>query len=62
MLKWMTTDRYVCEECGDTALVLSRWLEGPVNPKCRACGSLLMRRRQGVARNIRDVFILTNAA
>jgi len=62
MFRWLTTDRYVCDECGHVTRVMSRWLDGPNAPKCGACHSLLVRRRQGLARNVRDVFILTNAA
>lgn len=62
MLGWFTTDRYRCDACGVTTQVLSRWLDGPGQPRCRACGSQLVRRRQGVARTLRDVLILTNAA
>ena len=62
MLDWLTTDRYVCDDCGATTAVLSRWLEGPRRPRCKACGSETLQRRQGFSRSIRDVFILTNAS
>lgn len=61
-MRWLTTDRIRCLDCGHEADVASRWLREGGGPRCPACQSLAVERRQTVLRMLRDVIVLTNAA
>jgi hypothetical protein len=62
VLRWLTTDRFLCTDCKSETIAVSRWLDGPRVARCKACGGVSMERRQGLARGLRDLMILTNAA
>jgi DNA-directed RNA polymerase subunit RPC12/RpoP len=62
VLQWLTTDRFACLDCHAITLTPSRWLDGTSAIRCKACGSVSLVRRQGLARGFRDLIVLTNAA
>jgi DNA-directed RNA polymerase subunit RPC12/RpoP len=61
-MRWLTTDRIRCLDCGHEADITSRWLREESGLRCPACQGVAVERRQTFLRLLRDVIILSNAA
>ena len=61
-MRWLTTDRVRCLDCGAQGDVRSRWLSEGIARRCPHCGSPAVELRSTPLRALRDLLVVTNCA
>jgi hypothetical protein len=61
-MRWLTSDRVCCLDCGEVGWVPSRWLSEGRSPCCPHCRSVAVQRHDSRWSWLRDLIIITNGA
>lgn len=59
-MRWLTSDRVRCLDCGSTGWVQSRWLCEGHTPHCPHCRSVAVQRQDTRWSWLRDLVVITN--